>query len=287
MFATASGNVRRNRMSDFTNVMVNGKIAMKLSEDDKLVGVAACSEDDDVLLSARGGKCIRFPVLDVRVFQSRASTGVRGMKFKDMADEVISMTIVGHVDSVVGERKIFLKIQSAKRRAEGVDGGEDSVTDPTQLGMSLERFEELEAKDQFILTVTENGFGKRTSAYDYRIAGRGGLGITSIVTSERNGSVVASFPVIQSDELVMVTDGGQLIRTRVHDIRIAARNTQGVTLFKTSKGEHVVSVTRLSEVEDDGDDMEDGDEVTVQNESSEATEQASEAEKTESQHEED
>ena len=251
MFATASGNVRRNRMSDFTNVMVNGKIAMKLGEDDKLVGVASCSEDDDVLLSARGGKCIRFPVPDVRVFQSRASTGVRGMKFKDAGDEVISMTIVGHVDSDVEERKTYLKIQSARRRTEGGEGDDEAITDPTQLGMSVERFAELEAKDEFILTVTENGYGKRTSAFDYRIAGRGGLGITSIVTSERNGGVVASFPVMQSDQLVMVTDGGQLIRTTVHDIRIAARNTQGVTLFKTAEEEHVVSVTRLSEVEDE------------------------------------
>jgi len=251
MFATASGNIRRNRLSDFTNVMVNGKIAMKLNDDDMLVGVASCTESDDVLLSARLGKCIRFPVVDVRVFASRASTGVRGMKFKDSGDEVISMTIVGHVDTDIEERKSYLKIQSARRRA---DGGEDDITDPIQLGLSQERFDELEAKDEFILTVTENGYGKRTSAFDYRIAGRGGIGITSIVTSDRNGGVVASFPVHQSDQLVMVTDGGQLIRTTVHDIRIAARNTQGVTLFKTSADEHVVSVTRLSEVDDDDDD---------------------------------
>jgi len=263
MFATASGNVRRNRMSDFTNVMSNGKIAMKLNDVDKLVGVAACSENDDVLLSARNGKCIRFPVLDVRVFASRSSTGVRGMKFKDTNDEVISMTVIDHVDSDVEERKTYLKVQSARRRAEGSEGGDDTVVDPTQLGLSAERFLDLEAREEFILTVTENGYGKRTSAYDYRIAGRGGLGITSIVTSERNGSVVASFPVIQSDQLVMVTDGGQLIRTTVHDIRMAARSTQGVTLFKTAKGEHVVSVTRLSEVEDDEFDGE-GDEAALE-----------------------
>ena len=261
MFATASGNVRRNRLSDFTNVMRNGKIAMKLGEDDKLVGVASCCENDDVLLSAREGKCIRFPVTAVRVFASRASTGVRGMKFKDAKDEAISMTIIGHVDSKVDERKAYLKIQSARRRSDGTDGGDDLITDPTKLGMSEERFAELENLEEFILTVTENGYGKRTSAYDYRIAGRGGLGITSIVTSDRNGGVVASFPVIQSDELVMVTDGGQLIRTRVHDIRIAARNTQGVTLFKTGKGEHVMSVTQLSEVEDDEAESENGETV--------------------------
>ncbi len=256
MFATSSGSVRRNRLSDFTNVMVNGKIAMKLHDGDALVGVASCTEGDDVLLSAHGGKCIRFPVTAVRVFASRSSSGVRGMKFKG-EDEVISMSIVGHVDSDVEERKTYLKVQSARRRAGGGEGegGDDAVNDPTQLGMSAERFKAMEEAEQFILTVTENGYGKRTSAYDYRIAGRGGLGITNIETSARNGRVVASFPVDQTDQLVMVTDGGQLIRTTVHDIRIAARNTQGVTLFKTAKGEHVVSVTRLSEEEeDDGDD---------------------------------
>ena len=252
MFATATGNVRRNRLSDFTSVMVNGKIAMKLGEGDTLVGVQDCTEGDDVLLSARAGKCIRFPVTDVRVFASRASTGVRGMKFKGV-DDVISMTILRHVDCDVEERKTYLKLQSARRRAESAEGGTDLITDPTQLGMGEDRFAHMESAEQFILTITENGYGKRTSAYDYRVAGRGGMGITNIETSERNGSVVASFPVDQSDHLVMVTDGGQLIRTTVHDIRIAARNTQGVTLFKTGKDEHVVSVTRLDEVDEDED----------------------------------
>jgi len=250
MFATSSGNARRNRLSDFTNVMTNGKIAMKLDEGDHLVGVQDCTEHDDVLLSAKGGKCIRFPVTAVRVFASRASTGVRGMKFKG-SDEVISMTIVSHVDCDVDERKTYLKVQSGRRRAARGESGEDVVTDPTQLSLAEDRFLDMESREQFILTITENGYGKRTSAYDYRVAGRGGMGITNIETSERNGSVVASFPVAESDHLVMVTDGGQLIRTTVHDIRIAARNTQGVTLFKTAKDEHVVSVTRLDDVDDD------------------------------------
>ena len=162
------------------------------------------------------------------MFASRASTGVRGMKFKG-ADDVISMTIVNHVDCDVEERKKYLKVQSARRRAEAAEGGEDLVTDPTQLGLPEDRFAAMEAREQYILTITENGYGKRTSAYDYRVAGRGGMGITNIETSARNGSVVASFPVDQSDELVMVTDGGQLIRTKVHDIRIAARNTHAAT----------------------------------------------------------
>ena len=250
MFATASGNVRRNSLADFVNVKANGKIAMKLDDDDRLVGVQACTEDDDVLLAAMNGKCIRFSVGAVRVFASRASTGVRGMKFKK-GDEVISMSIVRHVDFDTEERDAYLKVQSARRRSEGEGADDDLVTDPTQLGLSEERFAELEANEEFILTVTENGFGKRTSAYEYRIAGRGGQGITNIETNKRNGTVVASFPVDHTDQLVMVSNGGQLIRTLVEDIRIAGRNTQGVTIFKTADDEQVVSVTRLSEEEED------------------------------------
>ncbi|MBF0248769.1 MAG: DNA gyrase subunit A, partial [Alphaproteobacteria bacterium] len=252
MFATASGNVRRNSLADFVNVMKNGKIAMKLDDGDRLVGVRACTDEDDVLLSAKNGKCIRFPVGDVRVFQSRASTGVRGMRLQK-GDEVISMTILRHVDFTIEERDAYLKVQGARRRAEGESVGEDLVTDPAQLGLGEDRFAEMEALEDFILTVTENGFGKRTSAYEYRIAGRGGQGITNIETNKRNGDVVASFPVEHTDQLVMVSDGGQLIRTTVQDIRIAGRNTQGVTLFKTAADERVVSVTRLSEDEDGGD----------------------------------
>ena len=268
MFSTASGGVRRNSLSDFTNVMTNGKIAMKLDEGDRLVGVQVCSEGDDVLLAAKNGKCIRFPVSKkddagnekgVRVFASRASTGVRGMRLAK-GDEVVTMSILRHIDFLTEERDAYLKVQSARRRAEGAEGegGDDLITDPTQLGLSEERFAEMEAMEDFILTITENGYGKRTSAYEYRIAGRGGQGITNIETTKRNGSVVASFPVETEDQLVMVSDGGQLIRTTVVDIRIAGRNTQGVTLFKTAKGEHVVSVTRLTEVEDDEFDGEEG-----------------------------
>ncbi|MEG3617711.1 DNA gyrase subunit A [Magnetovibrio sp. PR-2] len=255
MFATASGNARRNALSDFTNVMANGKIAMKLDEDDVLVGVQVCTEQDDVLLAAKNGKCIRFPVEGVRVFASRASTGVRGMRLKG-DDEVMTMSIVRHVDFDTEERDNYLKVQSARRRAANGEGenGDELITDPTQLGLSEERFAEMEALEDFILTVTQNGYGKRTSAYEYRIAGRGGQGITNIETNKRNGTVVASFPVEQDDQLVMVSDGGQLIRTTVVDIRIAGRNTQGVTLFKTAEEEHVVSVTRLTDVDDDEDD---------------------------------
>ncbi|MDH5489572.1 MAG: DNA gyrase subunit A, partial [Rhodospirillaceae bacterium] len=252
IFATASGNVRRNSLSDFESIKANGKIAMKLNDGDRLISVQVATENDDVLLAASGGKSIRFPVSDVRVFSGRTSTGVRGIKLKDK-DEVISMSIVRHVDFATEERDNYLKIQSARRRMARGESDDELITDPTKLGLSAERFGEMESMEDFILTVTTNGFGKRTSAYEYRIAGRGGQGITNIETSKRNGNVVASFPVASADHLVMVTDGGQLIRTTVEDIRIAGRTTQGVTLFKTSKGESVVSVSRLSE---DGEDEE-------------------------------
>lgn len=278
MFATASGSARRNALSDFVNVKANGKIAMKLDDGDKLVGVQVCTDTDDVLLSAKSGKCIRFPVEAVRVFQSRASTGVRGIRLKD-GDEVISMSVLRHVDFATEERDAYLKVQSARRRAEGDgEGAADLVTDPTQVGMSEERFAEMAVLEEFILTITKNGFGKRTSAYEYRIAGRGGQGITNIETNDRNGDVVGSFPVEITDQLVMVSDGGQLIRTTVVDIRIAGRNTQGVTLFKTAKDEHVVSVTRLDEVEEDDADIEGGEEGAEG--AVEASEAASEAPET-------
>ncbi|WES32250.1 DNA gyrase subunit A [Varunaivibrio sulfuroxidans] len=260
MFATASGGVRRNRLSDFVNVKSNGKIAMKLDEGEQLVGVKVCGEDDDILLAAQGGKCIRFPVTAVRVFASRASSGVRGMRL-GAKDRVISMSILRHVDFDTDERDAYLKISNAQRRAEnggngGEDDGESVAPDFAQSLLSAERFDEMARDEQFLLSITQNGYGKRTSAYEYRIAGRGGQGITNIETSSRNGPVAASFPVEATDHVMMVTDGGKLIRTGVAEVRIAGRNTQGVTLFKIAKGEKVVSVTRLHEDEDEDDGAE-------------------------------
>ncbi|MDH5773030.1 MAG: DNA gyrase subunit A, partial [Rhodospirillaceae bacterium] len=190
IFATASGNVRRNSLSDFESIKANGKIAMKLNDGDRLISVQVATENDDVLLAASGGKSIRFPVSDVRVFSGRTSTGVRGIKLKDK-DEVISMSIVRHVDFETEERDNYLKIQSARRRMARGESDDELITDPTKLDLSVERFGEMENMEDFILTVTTNGFGKRTSAYEYRIAGRGGQGITNIETSKRNGNVVA------------------------------------------------------------------------------------------------
>jgi len=252
MFATESGHVRRNRLSDFVDVRANGKIAMKLEAGDRLVRVRTCAEDDDVLLVTRGGKCIRFPVTDVRVFAGRTSIGVRGIKLAD-GDRVISMSMLKHVDFDTEERDAYLRMANARRRAEaGEEEGESAGEAAAAPKLSEERFAELAAREEFILSVTENGYGKRSSAYEYRIAGRGGQGIANIETSERNGAVVASFPVRDTDQIVMVTDGGQLIRCPVADIRIAGRATQGVTLFKTAEGERVVSVTRIRDVEDEG-----------------------------------
>ena len=248
MFATASGGVRRNGLSDFVDVRANGKIAMKLDDGDQLVRVRTCTEQDDVLLSTRGGKCIRFPVTDVRVFSGRTSTGVRGIKLAD-DDRVISMSMLKHVDFETEERDAYIRIANARRRAEAGENGEAEAAGPTPT-LTEERIAELAAAEEFILSITENGYGKRSSAYEYRIAGRGGMGIANIETSARNGQVVASFPVLDTDQIVMVSDGGQLIRCPVSDIRIAGRTTQGVTLFKTAEGERVVSVTRLREPSD-------------------------------------
>jgi DNA gyrase subunit A len=249
MFATSRGTVRRNRLSDFTHVMANGKIAMKLEEGDRLIGVATCNEGEDVLLASREGKCVRFPVTNVRVFSGRQSVGVRGMTLEG-EDYVISMSILRHVEAETEERDAYLRLAGAMRRAEGEVPEETAVADLDRLGEA--RFDELAAREEFILTVSERGFGKRTSAYEYRITSRGGKGIANIELTGKTGPVVASFPVKKTDQIMLVTDGGQIIRCPVDDIRIARRQTQGVVLFKVAEDEHVVSVTVLSEEGEEG-----------------------------------
>ena len=246
MFATTDGKVRRNALSDFVNVRANGKIAMKLDQDSSLIGVRTCAAEENVLLATRAGKCIRFQVSDVRVFSGRTSVGVRGIRLtKD--DEVISLSVLRHVDAATDERDGYIRLINWKRRVEGGENGDDEAPPPEGVAMDDARFAALAAAEEFILAVTQNGFGKRTSAYDYRVTGRGGQGIVNIETSERNGPVVATFPIAGSDQIMLVTDGGQLIRSPVDDIRIAGRRTQGVTLFKVSDEERVVSVARLAE----------------------------------------
>ena len=253
VFATASGKVRRNALADFIFVPANGKIAMGLDEGDHLVGVAVATEQHDVLLAARGGKCVRFSAGGVRVFRSRSSEGVRGM---DLAkgDQVVSMSVLDHVELTIEERDAFLRYDSARRKQDGHEEAEESGDATAQRLATIQaareelganRLAELEAEQQMILSVTVNGYGKRTSAFEYRVTNRGGQGIINIETSKRNGPVVATFPVADEDQLMLVTDGGQVIRIPVDDIRIAGRNTQGVTLFDVAEEEHVVSVARL------------------------------------------
>lgn len=255
MFATSKGGVRRNALSDFLNIRANGKIAMKLEEEDEtLIAVAHCSDQDDVLLTTQNGKCIRFNVSDVRQFASRTSTGVRGIKLMQK-DVVVSMSILKGIEFSLDERDRYLRQASKLRK------GLDEAEDVGQFeALSEERFAQLAEAEEFLLSVTERGFGKRTSAYEYRITNRGGQGIANIDVTEKNGQVVTSFPVKDADQVVIVTDGGQLIRCPVKDVRIAGRKTQGVTLFKVAAGEKVVSVASLGEQEDD-EQMEDGDEV--------------------------
>ncbi len=250
LFATAHGKVRRNELSDFLHVPQNGKIAMGLEEGDRMIGVAVCDDSHDVLLASTAGKAIRFPVASLRVFRSRASEGVRGMELQP-GDEVISMSILDHVEATAEERDEYLRIAGARRRATGQPAAADI---PAFEVLTPERFAELESREQFILAVTRRGYGKRSSAYEYRITHRGGQGIINIETTERNGRVAATFPVEEADHLMLVTDGGKTIRIAVAEIRIAGRKTQGVRLFDIAPSERVVSAARLEEADEEEDE---------------------------------
>ena len=266
MFATASGSVRRNRLSDFWRVNQNGKIAMKLDDGDRLIGVAICSDDDDVLLAAKGGKCVRFPVADVRVFESRASTGVRGMKLA-AGDAVISLSVIRHAKADMDKRDAYLKESAARRRAAGLtdDGDTPDTLTTTATVLAPDEFDKMAAEEEFILTLTAAGYGKRSSAYEYRITSRGTQGVTNIKTDEgkRAADVVASMPVPAGSHIMLVTDGGQLIRMRTDDIRIAGRSTMGVILFRLGKDEKVVSATCITDIGDDETAEETADETTT------------------------
>jgi DNA gyrase subunit A len=255
MFATTRGTVRRNKLSDFVDVRRSGIIAMKLAEGEGIVDVQICTERDDVLLASAGGQCIRFPVTDVRVFQGRTSMGVRGIALAE-GDKLISLSILRHVDATADERVAYLKRASAVRRGlngedeatplpEPEEASEAGVTGAIELGER--RYVEMSEAEQFVLTLSERGFGKRSSSYEYRTTGRGGKGIVAMAVTGKTGRVVASFPVEDQDQIMLVTNGGQLIRTRVEGIRIAGRSTQGVIVFDTAEDERVVSVERLSE----------------------------------------
>jgi DNA gyrase subunit A len=248
MFATTGGNVRRNKLSDFVDVRRSGIIAMKLDEDEAIVDVQICTERDDVLLTAAGGQCIRFPVTDVRVFTGRTSMGVRGIALPE-GDKLISLAILRHVEATSDERSAYLKM---RRAVAGEVAAEETAEADTEeasgaIQLSSERYVEMSAQEQVVLTVSVNGYGKRTSSYEYRTTGRGGKGIVAMSVNSRNGKLVASFPVEDSDQIMLVTDKGQLIRCPVEGIRIAGRSTQGVIVFDTAEDEHVVSVEHIGE----------------------------------------
>jgi len=268
MFATTRGTVRRNKLSDFVQVNRNGKIAMKLEEEgDEILGVETCTDNDDVLLTANSGQCIRFSVSDVRVFQSRNSVGVRGITMGN-TDRVISMSVIEHVDASPAERSAYLKRAAMERRLAAGAGGEeeDIALTNEEVGedaeLSEERYAFLREHEQFVLTVTEFGYGKRSSSYDFRLIGRGGKGIraTDVSKVAEIGRLVATFPVGNDDQIMLVSDGGTVIRVPVNGIRFASRATKGVTIFNTAEGEKVVSVERISEPQSDEEETDSGSE---------------------------
>ncbi len=252
VFATKSGDVRRNALSDFVQVNKSGKIAMKLEAGDGIIGVATCTEQDDFLLTTKAGKCIRFPVSDVRVFKGRDSTGVRGIKLSG-DDAIVSLSLLYHSDASSPEARAYLKQANAARRAAGEDemgteeapDAEEGVEEAT---LSAERYAQLGAREQFVLAVSANGFGKRSSSYEYRVTGRGGSGIVAIGMGKKNAAVIGAFPVEESDDLMLISDQGQTIRVAVGGISIQGRAAQGVTVFRLDEGERCVSVERIADV---------------------------------------
>jgi len=245
IFATSNGNIRRNDLSDFKKIQSNGKIAIRMDEDDTLVNVSACSEDDHILLASKKGKAVRFPVNAVRVFKSRTSDGVRGMKLAS-DDKVISMTILHGIKASMEEREVYLTIP-VEKRMEISKATEEFNLEDHPVSLSDEQIIDLAKGEEFILTISENGFGKRSSAYHYRITNRGGTGIVNMVLSEKTGEVVASMPAKMNDEIMLITNNGKLIRCKLNSVRITGRSTSGVILFKTEKDEKVVSASLIAD----------------------------------------
>jgi DNA gyrase subunit A len=247
MFATSDGDVRRNALDDFTNVKANGKIAMKLPPGVRLINARICSEDDDVMLAAKGGRAIRFPVADVRVFKGRESTGVRGIRL-GRGDEVVSMAIIRHFEASPEERAAYLKMRRAVAGApeeEVADEDEDLAADGVELGQA--RYVEMSEAEDLLLTVTEKGAGKLSSSHDYPVRGRGGQGVAAMDRAMRGGPLVALFPVEMDDQVMLATDAGQSIRVPVADISFRSRSAGGVRVFATGPGERVVSVALIAE----------------------------------------
>ena len=255
MFTTEKGNVRKNKLSDFVDVRANGKIAMKLQDKDEITTVETCTDDDDLLITTLKGQCIRFRASDVRLFVGRSSTGVRGIRLAQ-DDRVISSAIIKSMSATTEERAAYLKMSRAVRGdidSEN-DENEENVENITPAILSDEKYAEMGASEQFVLSISNNGYGKRTSTFEYRVTGRGGKGIIAMVVNDRNGNIADSFPVDSTNQIILVTNNGKLIRCPVDDIRIASRSTQGVKIFDVDDQEQVVSVERLGDLESDEDD---------------------------------
>ncbi len=254
VFATSKGSVRRNRLSDFTNVMRNGKIAMKFEGDDeatRLINARICSEDDDVMLVTNSGRAIRFPVPDVRVFNSRNSTGVRGVKLAN-GDEVVSMSVIRHFEAESDERASYLKMRRAMAGlADDAEAASDDDEGNADSLISAERYAEMSAAENLLLTITAKGLGKLSSSHDYPIRGRGGMGVTAWEKSMRGGEIVASFPVEMEDQIMLATSTGQSIRVPVEGISFRSRSAGGVKVFNTREGETVVSVAWIADQGDE------------------------------------
>ena len=255
LFATANGNIRRSDMADFANINAGGKIAIRLDDSDSLIGVQFCDDASQILLASRHGKSIRFGLDKLRVIKSRTSSGVRAMKLLG-DNKVISLTILNELNASREQKDLYLSIPLDNRKLISSLETFDADKVPEIEGISKQMVYDMAKKEEYILTITENGYGKRTSSYEYRSTNRGGSGIINIITSERNGSVVASFPAFDDEEIIIMTDKGKLIRCSTHDIRVAGRNTQGVTILKTDKAEKVVSVCKIQKTEGESDDTE-------------------------------
>ena len=255
MFATSHGNARRNDLSDFKKIQSNGKIAIRLDEDDKLISVKVCAEDDHILLATRNGKAIRFKVNSVRVFKSRTSDGVRGMRLMPK-DEVMSMTVLKGVESNMQEREAYLSVPLEQR----IHLQSSATIDNAPEGITQQKFEEMIRAEEFILTISENGYGKRSSAYEYRITGRGGSGVVNMAINNKTGNVVSVMPVETTNELMLITNSGKLIRCRLDTLRATGRSTSGVILFKTAEDEKVVSAALIEDHDSDDNYTEEGEE---------------------------
>ena len=255
MFTTENGNVRKNKLSDFVDVRANGKIAMKLQDNDEIKTVETCTDQDDLLITTLKGQCIRFRVSDVRLFVGRSSTGVRGIRLAK-GDRVISSAIIKSMSATTEERAAYLKMSRAVRGdiESDNDENEENNENITPAILSDEKYAEMGASEQFILSISNNGYGKRTSTFEYRVTGRGGKGIIAMVVNDRNGNIADSFPVDAANQIILVTNNGKLIRCPVDDIRIASRSTQGVKIFDVDDQEQVVSVERLGDLESDEED---------------------------------